>query len=197
MTHAEAAVHKAVTRAKIVAPTKPKADKPKAPTFKTRPLAVKGAKVALGADAIEGCDFSIQRAGANWTFKEGVEASEAPTAPPPVPAPAAPPAPPPPPVEAPPESPAIHKAPVGKKAEVLAAAQRGELPSAPDFTAETHKRFRPRLDELKALVAGGDVAGLKAFPIKPISTSPKALDRYRNLAVIALEARAASGAEVL
>jgi len=86
----------------------------------------------------------------------------------------------------PPALPRVHK----KTREALEAAQRGELPAPPDFSAETHKRFRPKLEELKALVEKGDVKALKAFPINPISTSPKALDRYRNLAVTALEARA-------
>lgn len=81
---------------------------------------------------------------------------------------------------------------VGARAAVEAAVRRGELPSPPDFTADTHKRFRPKLDEVKALVEAGDIAGLRAYPINPTSTSPKALDRYRNLAVIALEAKAAA-----
>lgn len=32
---------------------------------------------------------------------------------------------------------------------------------------------------------------LKAFPINPVSSSPKAMDKYRNLAVIALEVQVA------
>lgn len=74
-------------------------------------------------------------------------------------------------------------------AEAAAAAAEGKLPTPPDFSAETHKRFRPKLAELVALAKAGDVAGLKRYEINPISTSPKAMDRYRNLAVIALEAR--------
>ena len=34
-----------------------------------------------------------------------------------------------------------------------------------------------------------DVRALKAFKIKPVSTSPKAIARYRNLAITALKAR--------
>jgi hypothetical protein len=78
----------------------------------------------------------------------------------------------------------------GKRAAALAAAQRGEIPSAPDFSAETHKRFRAKLAEVEALVEAGDIAGLKTFEINPVSTSPKAIARFRDLAVIALEARA-------
>jgi hypothetical protein len=45
----------------------------------------------------------------------------------------------------------------------------------PDFSAETHRRFRGKLTEITKLVEAGDVAGLKAFPIKPYSSSPKAM----------------------
>jgi hypothetical protein len=37
----------------------------------------------------------------------------------------------------------------------------------------------------------GDVVGLEAFRITPNCTSPKAMDRYRNLCVIALNVCAA------
>jgi hypothetical protein len=55
----------------------------------------------------------------------------------------------------------------------------------------THERFRVKLAEVVALVKSGDVRKLKAFEINPVSSSPKAIDRYRNLAVIALAAKAA------
>ena len=71
------------------------------------------------------------------------------------------------------------------------AAERGELPPAPDFSADLHKRNRGRLAQLVAMAEAGDIAGLEAFPIKPNCTSPKAMDRYRNLCVIALKACAA------
>ncbi|MGI0528015.1 hypothetical protein [Rhizobium giardinii] len=77
----------------------------------------------------------------------------------------------------------------GKRAEILASAEAGILPAKPDFSAATHARFRKRLDKIAALVEKGDVKALKAFPINPISSSPKAMDKYRNLAVIALEAQ--------
>ncbi len=79
----------------------------------------------------------------------------------------------------------------GKRAAILEAAQRGELPAAPDFTAPTHSRFRKKLAEIVAMVEAGDIEGLKAIVINPVSSSPKAMDKYRNLAVIALEAQAA------
>lgn len=78
--------------------------------------------------------------------------------------------------------------PLGKRASALAAAERGELPPAPDFSAATHARFRKRLAEIVALAEAGDVAGLRSVVINPVSTSPKAMARYRDLAVIALEA---------
>lgn len=77
----------------------------------------------------------------------------------------------------------------GKRAAILEAAQRGELPAAPDFSAPTHARFRKKLAEIVALAEAGDVPGLKAITINPVSSSPKAMDKYRNLAVIALESR--------
>ncbi|MCP6582410.1 hypothetical protein NL505_28690, partial [Klebsiella pneumoniae] len=61
--------------------------------------------------------------------------------------------------------------PLGKRAAALAAAQRGELPAAPDFSAATHTRFRSRLAEIVAMAEAGDIAGLRAVVINPISTS--------------------------
>jgi hypothetical protein len=90
------------------------------------------------------------------------------------------------------KKPATDKAstPHGQRAAITAAAEAGKLPEPPDFSAETHKRFRPKLEELKKLVAAKDIKGLKAFAINPVSSSPKALDKFRNLAVTALEAQA-------
>ena len=87
---------------------------------------------------------------------------------------------------------AMHAGP-RKFAAIREAAERGELPPVPDFSAELHKRNRVRLAQLVAMAEAGDVAGLEAFPIKPNCTSPKAMDRYRNLCVTALKARAAAG----
>lgn len=80
--------------------------------------------------------------------------------------------------------------PAGKRAAIEAEAKAGKLPKAPDFSAETHKRFRPLLAEVVAAVKEGDVKALKALKINPISSSPKAVARYRDLALMALEARA-------
>ena len=74
-----------------------------------------------------------------------------------------------------------------KAAALREAAERGELPTPPDFSAATHTRFRKKLAEIVALVEGRKLAELKALVINPVSTSPKAMARYRDLAVIALE----------
>ena len=70
-----------------------------------------------------------------------------------------------------------------------AAAAGGNLPPPPDFSAPTHARFRSKLATVSALAAAGDIAGLTAFPINPVSSSPKALARYRDLCVAAITAR--------
>jgi hypothetical protein len=79
--------------------------------------------------------------------------------------------------------------PLGKRAAIEAAAAEGKLPAPPDFAAATHARYRGKLAEVVAMAQAGDIKGLKAYPINPISTSPKAIDRYRNLCITALKAR--------
>jgi hypothetical protein len=76
-----------------------------------------------------------------------------------------------------------------KRKAIIEQAQAGALPAAPDFSKPTHARFRAKLEKLVVLAEAGDVEGLKAFAINPVSTSPKALARYRDLAIIAIEAR--------
>jgi hypothetical protein len=71
-----------------------------------------------------------------------------------------------------------------------AKARAGKLPEAPDFGAATHARFRNKLARLVELAATGDVAGLRAVEINPVSSSPRAMARYRDLCVMAIEARA-------
>jgi len=82
----------------------------------------------------------------------------------------------------------------GKRTAILEAAQAGKLPPVPDFSAPTHARFRKKLDEVVASANAGDLKGLKGYAINPVSSSPKAIARYRDLAVIALEARKAGKA---
>jgi hypothetical protein len=83
------------------------------------------------------------------------------------------------------------KPPTGQRAAARPAAQQGTLPQQPDFTANTHKPYRKRLAVLVALVEAGNLEGLRAVEmLPPRSSSPKALHRYRDLAIIALKARA-------
>lgn len=85
----------------------------------------------------------------------------------------------------------VAKAPtLGKAAEIDAQARSGILPPAPDFTAPTHKGHLKKHAALVALADAGDLAALQAFAIKPTSSSPKALIRYRDRCILALKARA-------
>lgn len=169
-------------------------------TYSAKSAAVRAARKALGAEAIPGTDFRLVQSGERWGWSgfpdpekggadlaraEGRDRYKAEIAAVHVPG-----------------DPANHfrlneagqqavaKARMsGKHKEALEAAKAGKLPPQPDFSADTHKRWRPKLAEVVALAEAGDIAGLKAYDIKPISTSPKAIDRFRNLAVVALESR--------
>jgi hypothetical protein len=79
---------------------------------------------------------------------------------------------------------------IDKRQAILDQAQTGALPPAPDFSKPTHARFRAKLAQILALAEAGDSAGLQAFEINPVSSSPKAMARYRDLCVIAITARA-------
>lgn len=70
------------------------------------------------------------------------------------------------------------------------AAKTGKLPKAPDFSAPTHKPYRSLLEEAVALAKAKDIKGLKGLKVNPISSSPKAVDRYRKICVTALTAQA-------
>jgi hypothetical protein len=76
-----------------------------------------------------------------------------------------------------------------RDADIEAKARQGELPPPPDFSAPTHARFRAKLAALVELAGNADATGLRAIAINPVSSSPKALARYRDLAVLAIEAR--------
>lgn len=82
---------------------------------------------------------------------------------------------------------------LGKRAQMEADARAGKLPEPPDFSAETHKRFRNKLAAVVALAEAGDLEGLRAFHVNPVSSSPKAIKRYRDLCIMALEARQQAG----
>ena len=92
----------------------------------------------------------------------------------------------------------LSEAPLGRSssatrrrrdANIEAKARQGELPPPPDFSAPTHARFRAKLDALVDLAGQADATGRRAVPINPVSSSPRALARYRDLAVPAIEAR--------
>ena len=88
------------------------------------------------------------------------------------------------------EEPKASPAPmVGKRQAILDQAQTGALPQAPDFSKPTHARFRAKLAQIVALAEASDIAALQAFEINPVSSSPKAMARYRDLCVIAIMAR--------
>lgn len=87
--------------------------------------------------------------------------------------------------------PANKQRPLGKRAAIEAAAREGKLPEPPDFSADTHKRFRNKLASVVELAKTGDLKGLRAFEINPVSSSPKAIKRYRDLCIVAIEAQAA------
>lgn len=72
-----------------------------------------------------------------------------------------------------------------------AAAQRGTMPPKLDFSADTHTRFRPTLAKIEAAAAAGDVKALRAIEINPVSSSPKAMIRWRDMCVAALSASGA------
>ena len=79
---------------------------------------------------------------------------------------------------------------ISKRRAVFDLAQAGTLPTAPDFSKPTHARFRAKLAQIVALAEAGDIAALQALEINPVSSSPKAMARYRDLCVIAITARA-------
>jgi hypothetical protein len=87
--------------------------------------------------------------------------------------------------------PAGKQRPFGKRAAIEVAAREGTLPEPPDFSAETHKRFRNKLASVVELAKAGDLKGLRSFEINPVSSSPKAIKRYRDLCIVAIEAQAA------
>ena len=75
---------------------------------------------------------------------------------------------------------------IGKRQAIRDQAQTGALPQVPNFSTPTHTRFRAKLAQIVALAEAGDIAALQAFEINPVSSSPKAMARYRALCVIAL-----------
>lgn len=87
---------------------------------------------------------------------------------------------------------AAPKAHLGKRAALESAAAKGKLPSPPNFKAETHRPWRNHLANLVRLAGAADIARLRAYPLPTYSSSPRALDRFRTLCVIALKAQIAA-----
>ena len=95
------------------------------------------------------------------------------------------------PIPAPVDQPKLTIAPVvGKRQAIIDQVQTVALPTAPDFSKPTHARFRAKLAQIVALAEASDIAALRAFEINPVSSSPKAMARYRDLCVIAITVRA-------
>lgn len=90
----------------------------------------------------------------------------------------------------------LSEAPLGRSAprrrrdaDIEAKARQGELPPPPDFSAPNHASFRAKLAALVELAGKADATGLRSIKINLVSSSPKALARYRDLAVLAIEVR--------
>ena len=75
-----------------------------------------------------------------------------------------------------------------------AGARVGTLPPVPDFSAPTHAGYRNKLAAIVAMVEDGDIAGLLADDTEAKSSSRNAIVRYRDLAIFALQAKAANKA---
>lgn len=54
----------------------------------------------------------------------------------------------------------------GKRAAIVEAAKAGTLPTAPDFSANTHKAYRKHLAAMVELATAGDIDGMRAYPTK-------------------------------
>ncbi len=78
---------------------------------------------------------------------------------------------------------------IGKRQAIRDQTQTGALPNAPDFSKPTHARLRAKLAQIVVLAEADDIAALQAFEINPVSSSPKAMARYRDLCVTAITAR--------
>lgn len=78
----------------------------------------------------------------------------------------------------------------GRHADEVEAALKGKLPAAPDFSSPSRERYRGRLKGITDLVKAKDIAGLKALQINPVDSANKIMGRFRDHAVIALEAKA-------
>ena len=78
----------------------------------------------------------------------------------------------------------------GKRAAIIETA----VVPAPPISARTHARFRKNLDEVDALVERGDIEALPAYEYAGfLSSSPRAIMKFRDLTLVALRAQTARG----
>lgn len=78
--------------------------------------------------------------------------------------------------------------PLGKRALADQSAKEGVLPPPPDFSAATHKYYRPLLAKAVDLVGAKDVPALKSMTFRETGGSGKALRRFVARSITALEA---------
>lgn len=71
-----------------------------------------------------------------------------------------------------------------------AAAKAGHIPAPPDFSAKSRERYRPKLQGIVDLVVARDHKALKALTINPVDSAHKIMARYRDHALLALQAQA-------
>jgi hypothetical protein len=69
------------------------------------------------------------------------------------------------------------------------AAAKGKLPAAPDFSANTHRSYRPALAAVVELVSKRDLAGLQAHKVHGTCSSPQAIKKFREIAILALKSK--------
>jgi len=68
-----------------------------------------------------------------------------------------------------------------------AAKAKGTIPPRLDFSANTHRYYRPQLEEVQKLVSARDLKGLKSFKVQGTCTSPSMISRWRAICITALE----------
>jgi hypothetical protein len=71
------------------------------------------------------------------------------------------------------------------------AARKGKLPATPDFSNDTHRRWRAVREIVVSLVKARDVNGLRNVELRPESSSRSMLHKYLVASVIALQAKGA------
>jgi hypothetical protein len=88
------------------------------------------------------------------------------------------------------DSTSFRAKPLGIRAQSDADAASGNMPPKLAFTHAGNARYQKKVDALNAAAARGDVKALNAVEIEPYSSSPKRMIRWRDLAIIAIRAKA-------